>query len=114
MEPSKPQRSFFTDEKGSYSMARLMFFLWSLYLMFMWLFYPQKLSDHSVSAVLSISLALIGWAGGARVMQYLSPGIANAASAISQRISGRPIEDVTTTTDIQELVTSKDNNGDKG
>jgi hypothetical protein len=109
------KRNFFTDEQGNLSMARLLVATWTIYLMLMWWLLPGVMTEHEISAALSMLLALIGWAGGARVMQYIAPSIQTAASGVIKKfgkpasekeiaeIEAEQIEDVTKTTDVQEL-----------
>lgn len=83
----------FRDEKGKCSMARIAFAVTlciTLGLCIADALSPTiNMPDAGYSLLGTVVIALAGWAGGPRVLQYLGPQIGKVAAGISQAAAGR-------------------------
>jgi hypothetical protein len=79
--------SLFTDEQQNTSRARVLLWMWSLMCMYLVLWHHQTLDNGVLAFMSGVEMALIGWAAGPRIMQYLAPQIGNAARGIAQATS---------------------------
>jgi Ca2+/H+ antiporter len=74
------------DEQGSFSSARVLLWTWSLFSL-VFIVWTWREAPNAVYAFLSgVEIALIAWAGGARIAQYLGPQVGAAANAVGQSL----------------------------
>lgn len=79
--------SLLRDETGSLSSARVGFWVWTAFTIVLVLGVATKLLLDPGQAVWSlvggVFIALIGWAGGPRIMQHLGPQVGAFAKSIA-------------------------------
>lgn len=90
-------RTVLQDETGAFSASRTLLFAWlANAVLYTW----QHHADDSIGLVLTfftgIALALIAWAGGPRIAQYIGPmigattaAVADAGKALAAKIQAR-------------------------
>ena len=88
-----------TDEKGNPSSARVLLWLWTLVVIGVIISHVRGVNfDQDLWPFLQTTfLALVGWAGGPRVMEYLTGAVSNVAGKIGsgkQRQYGPREQDV--------------------
>lgn len=71
------------DETGGWSSARCLLWLWSLVSLVL-IVVDRDLSNAILTYLSSVELALIGWAAGPRIAEYLLPQLGRTADAIGQ------------------------------
>lgn len=74
------------DEQGNLSSARVLLWCWSLYSLLLVALTWRVIPNAVLAFMSGIEIALIAWAGGARVAQYLAPQVGAAASAVGQSL----------------------------
>jgi hypothetical protein len=79
--------SLFNDEQQNMSSARVLLWLWSGMCMYMVVGHFKEVDNGVLAFMSGIEMALVGWAAGPRVMQYLGPQIGRAAAAVGQATS---------------------------
>ncbi len=79
-------RQLLQDERGQLSTARTLLWVWSLFMMGVIVCWWRAVPNAVLSALSGVEVALIAWAGGARIAQYLGPQIGATASAVGQSV----------------------------
>jgi hypothetical protein len=79
-------RQLVQDERGQLSSARVLLWVWSLVSLGLVLWAWRELPNPVLAFLSSVEIALIAWAGGARIAQYLAPQVGAAASAVGQSL----------------------------
>lgn len=74
------------DERGHLSSARVLLWVWSLVSLGLVLAAWRELPNPVLAFLSGVEIALIAWAGGARIAQYLGPQVGAAASAVGQSV----------------------------
>lgn len=74
------------DERGRLSSARVLLWVWSLFSLILIAFTWRELPNPVLAFLSGVEIALIAWAGGARIAQYLGPQVGATASAVGQSI----------------------------
>lgn len=90
-------REIFQDESGSFSSARCLLWLWSAVTLwavaFDALHSGDPVSNAAWATLSGVEVALIAWAGGPRIAQYLGPTVgqvaAGVAAAVRERLPSR-------------------------
>jgi hypothetical protein len=94
--------TLFRDEQRKFSLARTLTALWSALCMAVVIYELTSKTHYSVNNVTwaflsTIELALIAWAGGPRIAQYIAPQIGTAIGSISAAIRSKAAGDETST-----------------
>lgn len=74
------------DEQGHLSSARVLLWVWSLFSLTLIALTWRELSNAVLAFLSGVEIALIAWAGGARIAQYLGPQVGATASAVGQSL----------------------------
>lgn len=74
------------DERGNLSTARVLLWLWSLVAMGLVVVKYRDVPNPVLAFFSGILIALISWAGGARIAQYLAPQVSATAQAVGQSL----------------------------
>lgn len=74
------------DERGRLSSARVLLWVWSLFSLALVALAWRDVPNAVLAFLSGVEIALIAWAGGARIAQYLAPQIGSAASAVGQSL----------------------------
>jgi hypothetical protein len=74
------------DEKGSYSSARVLLWLWSAFSLVLVARHWDTVPNAVLAFLSSVEMALIAWAGGARIAQYLGPQIGAVAAGVGASV----------------------------
>lgn len=72
------------DERGNLSTARVLLWCWSIAALGLVLAKYHDIPNPVLSFFSGILIALVSWAGGARIAQYIAPQIGNTAQAVGQ------------------------------
>lgn len=70
------------DERGHLSSARVLLWLWSLVSLALVLLAWREVPNPVLAFLSGVEIALIAWAGGARIAQYLGPQVGAAAAGV--------------------------------
>lgn len=70
----------FHNEQGHRSAARAHLCAWTVFAMVLIGRHWRELPQHIVAVIGTIHMALIAWAAGPRIAQYLAPGISGLAA----------------------------------
>lgn len=74
------------DERGRLSSARVLLWLWSLVSLALVVTTWRTVPNAVLAFLSGVEIALIAWAAGARIAQYLAPQIGATASAVGQSL----------------------------
>ena len=74
------------DERGQLSTARALLWVWSLFTLTLVAMTWRTVGNGVLSLLSGVEVALIAWAAGARIAQYLGPQIGAAANAVGQSL----------------------------
>lgn len=74
------------DERGRLSSARVLLWLWSLVSLGLVVRFWADLPNPVMAFLSGVEVALIAWAGGARIAQYLAPQVGATAQAVGQSL----------------------------
>lgn len=74
------------DERGNLSTARVLLWVWSLVAMGLVVLKYRDMPNPVLSFFSGILIALISWAGGARIAQYIAPQMGSTAQAVGQSL----------------------------
>lgn len=74
------------DEQGHLSSARVLLWVWSLFSLALIALTWRELSNAVLAFLSGVEIALIAWAGGARIAQYLGPQIGSTAAGVGQSV----------------------------
>lgn len=74
------------DERGQLSTARALLWVWSVFTMALVAIWWRAVPNGVLSLLSGIEVALIAWAGGARIAQYLGPQIGATAAGVGQSV----------------------------
>ena len=85
------------DERCNYSSSRILLWLWTALVFFLLLRHPDILTNAILAFLSTVYMALVCWAAGPRISQYIGPQLGQAANAIGQAKS------VEMSTDIAEI-----------
>lgn len=86
-------REIFQDESGSFSSARCLLWLWSA--VTLWAVAVDAthagdaLSNAAWGVLSGVEVALIAWAGGPRIAQYIAPQIGAVAAGVAAAVRDR-------------------------
>lgn len=79
-------RQLLEDERGRLSTARTLLWVWSLFTLLLIALAWRELPNGVLSLLSGVEIALVAWAAGARIAQYLGPQVGAAASAVGQSV----------------------------
>ncbi len=79
-------RELLQDERGRVSSARALLWLWSVVALALVVVKYRDVPNGVLAFFSGIEMALIAWAGGARIAQYLAPQISATAQAVGQSL----------------------------
>lgn len=79
-------RQLLEDERGHLSTARTLLWVWSLFTLALIAFAWRELPNGVLSLLSGVEVALVAWAAGARIAQYLGPQVGATASAVGQSL----------------------------
>jgi len=79
-------RQLVQDERGQLSTARALLWVWSLFTMAVVALWWQTVPNGVLSLLSAVEVALIAWAAGPRIAQYLAPQVGAAAAAVGQSV----------------------------
>jgi hypothetical protein len=74
------------DERGRLSSARVLLWVWTLFSLTLIAAAWREVPNAVLAFLSGVEIALIAWAGGARIAQYLAPQVGAAASAVGQSL----------------------------
>lgn len=74
------------DERGRLSSARALLWLWSLVSLGLVVTHWADVPNPVLAFLSGVEVALIAWAGGARIAQYLAPQVGATAQAVGQSL----------------------------
>jgi hypothetical protein len=74
------------DERGRLSTARSLLWGWSIYSLCFLSLTWATVSNGALSFLSAVEVALIAWAAGPRIAQYLGPQVGAAAAAVGQAL----------------------------
>ena len=81
-----PLRQLVQDERGQLSTARTLLWVWSLFVIAFVTLAWRSVSNGVLSLLSGVEIALIAWAAGARIAQYLGPQVGATAAAVGQSL----------------------------
>lgn len=79
-------RQLLEDERGRLSTARTLLWVWSLFTLLLIALAWRELPNGVLSLLSGVEIALVAWAAGARIAQYLGPQVGATASAVGQSL----------------------------
>lgn len=79
-------RQLVQDERGQLSTARALLWCWSVFTLLFVALTWRTVPNGVLSLLSGVEIALIAWAAGARIAQYLGPQIGATASAVGQSV----------------------------
>lgn len=74
------------DERGRLSSARVLLWVWSIFSLVLLAITWREVPNPVLAFLSGVEIALIAWAGGARIAQYLAPQIGATASAVGSSL----------------------------
>jgi hypothetical protein len=84
----EPKTDLIRDETGSVSSARVLLWVWTVVSLYLVVRHWPTVGNHVLAFLSTVELALIGWAAGPRVAQYLLPQLGAAVTAVAQSKRG--------------------------
>lgn len=79
-------RQLLEDERGRLSTARTLLWVWSLFTLLLIALAWRELPNGVLSLLSGVEIALVAWAAGARIAQYLGPQVGATASTVGQSL----------------------------
>lgn len=79
-------RQLLQDERGHLSTARTLLWVWSLFTLLLIALAWRELPNGVLSLLSGVEIALVAWAAGARIAQYLGPQVGSTAAAVGQSL----------------------------
>lgn len=74
------------DERGRLSSARVLLWVWSLFSLILLALAWREVPNPVLAFLSGVEIALIAWAGGARIAQYLGPQVGSTAAAVGSSL----------------------------
>jgi hypothetical protein len=79
-------RAVIEDERGRISSARCLLWVWSLFSLALVALAWRTVGNPVLAFLSGVEVALIAWAAGPRIAQYLGPQVAATAGAVGQSV----------------------------
>lgn len=79
-------RQLLQDERGQLSTARTLLWVWTAFTLALLALAWREVPNGVLSLLSAVEIALVAWAGGPRIAQYLAPQVGAAASAVGQSL----------------------------
>lgn len=79
-------RQLIQDERGQLSTARTLLWVWTGFTLALLALTWREVPNGVLSLLSAVEVALVAWAGGPRIAQYLAPQVGAAASAVGQSL----------------------------
>lgn len=79
-------RQLIQDERGQLSTARTLLWVWTAFTLALLALAWREVPNGVLSLLSAVEIALVAWAGGPRIAQYLAPQVGAAASAVGQSL----------------------------
>jgi hypothetical protein len=79
-------RQLLQDERGQLSTARTLLWVWTAFTLALLALAWREVPNGVLSLLSGVEIALVAWAGGPRIAQYLAPQVGAAASAVGQSL----------------------------
>lgn len=79
-------RQLMQDERGHLSAARALLWVWSLFTLIFVAAAWRSAGNGVLSLLSAVEMALVAWAAGPRIAQYLAPQIGATATAVGQSL----------------------------
>lgn len=79
-------RQLIQDERGQLSTARTLLWVWTAFTLALLALAWREVPNGVLSLLSGVEIALVAWAAGARIAQYLGPQVGATASAVGQSL----------------------------